>query len=53
MTISYEVRKAVVLLKHSSFFDKICNYSEPCKSWQNMNGMPAFQVIFDWIYMAK
>ena len=23
MTISYEVRKAVVLLKHSSFFDKI------------------------------
>ena len=22
MTISYEVRKAVVLLKHSSFFDK-------------------------------
>ena len=32
MTISYEVRKAVVLLKHSSFFDKICNYSEPCKT---------------------
>ena len=31
MTISYEVRKAVVLLKYSSFFDKICNYSEPCK----------------------